>query len=807
MKNNLTISRLAIVCVLCTAVSGAYGASSVRALGGSGTYTSAASATTANDTSNTSVRGGSLRVTPSSGVSGTGTTINAGTTTSGRVATTPRLSIGHYLGGGTSVSGGSSLRPQNPGTSGGSSSGGSSSGGMDPEVSGAIMDSIDDLQRDVESLYDADTNLADQMKTKQDLLYPAADGYIIIDDNNEIFVDVDALAETIESVAGEDGREVELGSDNDNLLWRYVGGEWKKLISKDEITGPQGPQGEPGQAANIDEIMAEMNEVIDAAVEGLVTTEELETKLAPYATNVAVQTAIETATADLASKTDLSGLATKEELAGYVSDTDLANYPTNTEMQDWVARGLKDKADKATTLQGYGITDAYTKDEVYNKGEVDDMVEGLVAGDVEGALVGKEDKSNKIQEITAESTADQYPSAVAVRTALDAKADSTTVEQIEQNVTNIQQDVTDVQQDITEVQQNITTVQESVENVTTNVTNITNQVTEITNPETGLASKVDDAVAAAGEASTKVDEMQATVGELGTAVGGLETVVGDEESGLVADVAGAVETANDASAKVDGMQTTVGELETSVGALETTVGDENSGLVKDVADANAAATAAQEAAEEAVAGLEGKQDALGFVPEDSANRATAITPENQASETNYPSVGAIVNWTNEKINELSDTGLPVNPDSIGSGAIDNDKLAPDAVTEDKIADDAVGTDQIKDDAVTADQIAPDAVGNEQIADGAVTTDKLGQDVQTALGGKVDESELGALAKKNQIADADVADNAAIAKSKLAEDVQVALDNAANAVSMTGATPNSVLGTGASGEKVWYAIVE
>ena len=794
MKNNLKISRLAIVCVLCTAVSGAYGASSVRALGGSGTYTSAASATTANDTSNTSVRGGSLRVTPSSGVSGTGTTINAGTTTGGRVATTPRLSIGHYLGGGTSVSGGSSLRPQNPGTSGGSSSGGSSSGGMDPEVSGAIMDSIDDLQRDVETLYDADMNLADQMETKQDLLYPAADGYIIIDDNNEIFVDVDALTETIESVAGEDGREVELGSDNDNLLWRYVGdGSWNILISKDEITGPQGPQGEPGQAANIDEIMAEMNEVIDAAVEGLVTTEELETKLAPYATNVAVQTAIETATADLASKTDLSGLATKEELAGYVSDTDLENYPTNTEMQDWVARGLEGKADKATTLQGYGITDAYTKDEVYNKGEVDGMVEDLVAGDVEGALVGKEDKSNKIQEITAESTADQYPSAVAVRTALGAKADSTTVEQIEQNVTNIQQD--------------IKTVQENVKNVTTDVTNITNQVTEITNPETGLASKVDDAVAAAGEASTKVDEMQATVGELGTTVGGLEMVVGDEESGLVADVAGAVETANDASAKVDGMQTTVGELETSVGALETTVGDENSGLVKDVADANAAATAAQEAAEEAVAGLEGKQDALGFVPEDSANRATAITAENQASETNYPSVGAIVNWTNEKINELSDTGLPVNPDNIGSGAIVNDKLAPDAVTEDKIADDAVGTDQIKDDAVTADQIAPDAVGNEQIADGAVTTDKLGQDVQTALDGKVDESELGALAKKNQIADADVADNAAIAKSKLAEDVQTALDNAANAVSMTGATPNSVLGTGASGEKVWYAIVE
>ena len=126
MKHDLKISRLAIICVLCTAVSGAYGASSVRALGGAGTYASASDAAAAGSdsaaNSTASVRGGSLRVTPNSGASGTATSISTSNTTSGRVATSPRLSIGHYLGGGTAVSGGSSLRP----SGGGSSSGGSS---------------------------------------------------------------------------------------------------------------------------------------------------------------------------------------------------------------------------------------------------------------------------------------------------------------------------------------------------------------------------------------------------------------------------------------------------------------------------------------------------------------------------------------------------------------------------------------------------------------------------------------------------------------------------------------------------------
>ena len=357
MKHELKISRLAVVCVLCAAVSGAYGASSVRSLGGSGTYTSAAAAAEdGNSGGAASVRGGSLRVTPSSGVSGTTTNISAGNTTGGRVATLPRLSIGHYLGGGTSVSGGSSIRPITPGGStsgGGSSSGGS--GGVGSDDLNALRGQVDQLERDIEGLRTTDDNFSDALLGKQDALIPGDDGYIIIDDaTNEIFVDVDALEGALETVAGKDGREVELGSNDTHLLWRYVGESgWHELISKAEITGPQGPQGEkgekgePGDAANLDAYS---------------TTEQM---------NQAIGNAID-ALADV--------YATKAEVALKADKTELANYATS----DDLSRGLAAKANAA---------DVYTKAEVYNKAEVDDKVADIVAGDMDEALANKADKT------------------------------------------------------------------------------------------------------------------------------------------------------------------------------------------------------------------------------------------------------------------------------------------------------------------------------------------------------------------------------------------------------------------------------
>ena len=84
---------------------------------------------------------------------------------------------------------------------------------------------------------------------------------------------------------------------------------------------------------------------------------------------------------------------------------------------------------------------------------------------------------------------------------------------------------------------------------------------------------------------------------------------------------------------------------------------------------------------------------------------------------------------------------------------------------------------------------------------------MSDELNAEIDGKANTADLGALATKDQITNADVADDAAIAKSKLALDVQSALDNAANAVAAPAGekTLNSVLGTDGEGNPVWYEI--
>ena len=837
MKRDLKTSTLAIICVLCTAaVSGAYGASSVRSLGGAGTYTSASSAAAAGSgstSSTASVRGGSVRVNPTSGVSGTSTTIEAGTTTSGRVATTPRLSIGHYLGGGTSVSGGSSLRPQTPGSSGGGSSTGGG-GSMDPDIASELRQEVDQLHRDMEDLRDADDTITDALLDKQDKIYPGEDGYIVIDDmTNEIFVDVDALEGALDLVAGQDGREVELGSNDTDLLWRYSGdgdNDWRVLISKSEITGPQGEKGEPGEAADLEAYSTteEMNLAISNAITNLANTyvsqtdfQKLEREVAAKANTVDVNAQLDTKAnvadvytkSQVYNKTEIDGMIDQgvsgdvsaaldakadktyvdNQLATKADKSELSNYATvgsvtalDTELDEIndlvtdtalgvanVTSALGNKADKSaldskldasTAASTYEVltnkadainagnqtsTDVYpsikavvewTGEQISGLGETgipvnpdnitpgsitgdkledgtitgdkiaddtittDNIADGTItSGDLDTALNtkidGKEDKSNKIQEITAESTSDQYPSAVAVRTALSSKADASALDAIEESVTNVTNQYKTINETVTELGDTIN------------------------NEDTGLAAQVKDAVDAASAAQTAAEEAKNTATGAQGAVDALEGVVGNEESGLVKDVK---------------------DLGTTVGTLETTV----SGLDTELDSKLDASTAAN-------------------TYEVLANKADAITADNQSSSDEYPTVGAITQWTNTKINELADSGIPVNPDSIGEGAIDTIN----------------------------------------IANGAVTADKLSNELKAEIDGKADEADLGALAKKDQIKNDDVADDAAIAKEKLALDVQAALENAAEAVSMTGATPNSVLATDAEGNPVWYKIVE
>ena len=118
MKYEFKISTLSIVCVLCAAMSApAFGAPAVRSLGGAGTYVGSAGATAAKTTGGAkpatttsvkSVRGGSMRVNPSSGGASASTRVS-----STRASSSPRLSIGKYLSGSsTAVSG--TVKPVDP---------------------------------------------------------------------------------------------------------------------------------------------------------------------------------------------------------------------------------------------------------------------------------------------------------------------------------------------------------------------------------------------------------------------------------------------------------------------------------------------------------------------------------------------------------------------------------------------------------------------------------------------------------------------------------------------------------------------
>ena len=329
MRKDLKISTWAIVCVLCAATSVADAASSVRNLGGAGTYNSAAAATSGNVGGATGVRGGSLRVSPSSDRLPSGTTNSSATTTNGRVATGQRLSIGKYLGTGTSVSGGSSIkRPTADSSSGGS--------GVTPGEANA-------LRRDIENLKNADVALGDKIDRKQDVLTPASDGFVAIDNRtNEITVDVDKLKDAIGTVAGKDGREIVIGSNATDLLWKYDGDTaWQILIPKSEImgaagpqgeqgiqgiqgpkgekgdTGPAGPKGEPGDAASVDLTPYAKTADVDSKLDAKVDTAVLTANYANVPSmNSAIQRAIEAALRDYAKTEDVNaGLNTKANKA------------------------------------------------------------------------------------------------------------------------------------------------------------------------------------------------------------------------------------------------------------------------------------------------------------------------------------------------------------------------------------------------------------------------------------------------------------------------------------------------------------
>ena len=171
---------LFIICGLVIGLVGAgdvQAASSVRSLGGAGTYSSAevasgSSAKTSTGTSSAALRGGSVRVTSGSGQSASSTTIKTNNTSSaGRAATLPRLSIGQFLGGGTSISGGSSIKPQIPNDDS------YTDGGFDSGMAADLQSEIDKLREEMyaetDSLHETDNDLQDAVDTKVDTISEA----------------------------------------------------------------------------------------------------------------------------------------------------------------------------------------------------------------------------------------------------------------------------------------------------------------------------------------------------------------------------------------------------------------------------------------------------------------------------------------------------------------------------------------------------------------------------------------------------------------------------------------------------------
>lgn len=159
----------------------------------------------------------------------------------------------------------------------------------------------------------------------------------------------------------------------------------------------------------------------------------------------------------------------------------------------------------------------------------------------------------------------------------------------------------------------------------------------------------------------------------------------------------------------DTAKTTADEAKTTADANKSAIENEQTGLAatKKVADEAAAAAAAadtkagnaQTAAEaaQATADAAATKTALSeglALKEDTANKTGNITTENQNSASLFPTIGAVTEWTNNKITELSKSGLPVNPDNINDNSIGGAKLANGAVTTEKIANGAVTEDKL-----------------------------------------------------------------------------------------------------------------
>ena len=404
-------------------------------------------------------------------------------------------------------------------------------------------------------------------------------------------------------------------------------------------------------------------------------------------------------------KLDSSAAATTYEALANKSQnlntdgTSSDKYPSAKAVVDWVnekvADGIEINTDK---IQDGAITtdkiadDAVTSDKIADdavgSGQIadgavgtDDIADGAVTSDkldetLAGQIAdisGKQDiamgvghenhivTTDASGNITSAATIGQ-DKVTGLTDALAAKADASALEEIEQNVTNVTEQYETINETVTNLGD---TINNEENGLTQQITNITQQ---IGNAESGLVKDITDAKNAA-------DAAQQTATGAQDAVDALETTV---------------------DGKADKATTLAG-----YGITDAYTKTETDGLLDAKADESALSGYATTGA--LTSGLAGK--------EDTSNKTKIINDGNKSSETLFPTIGAITTWTDQQIQKLSDTGIPVNPDNIGNSAITTEKIANGAVTTEKLADDSVTEDKLSNDVVAsidAKLPAPDA---------------------------------------------------------------------------------------------------
>ena len=154
--------------------------------------------------------------------------------------------------------------------------------------------------------------------------------------------------------------------------------------------------------AKIENVITELMVKTDAANVYVDGTTTLATKLSSIIADIATKASTSDLTTGLAGKADVSHthaqsditgltdalalLASKTEVTSAIDalrqemlgDTPVEAYNTFTELAAYIA-AIGTKADKATTLTGYGITDAYTKTEVDTK--ISDAISAATGGE------------------------------------------------------------------------------------------------------------------------------------------------------------------------------------------------------------------------------------------------------------------------------------------------------------------------------------------------------------------------------------------------------------------------------------------